>query len=317
MSVKTNNYAANLTNSTSLRGPSPSVWYDCPIPDFQQDPSLGMAFFDDFLLTGNPGSTSGGAVAASLGAWSVYAYQGATIGDGALEGGVLTYGADGDDEGLALLSSTGSFRLVTTSTLALNQKLWFEARIATSTVAATKHEDFIGLCTPSLSSGLPAAAVPISTTADTLSTTPSLIGFHRKSTASPTDWSFVFQLASGTPNYPTGLTTLRATVSLATLTANTFTKLGFVFDPNALTAYVTSATARQTAGTLRRKLIRVFADGLELPTFLSSDDVQNATSGQAFPTAFMAPCVAAMNQTGSSPGTSSVDWIRVAQLANS
>ena len=317
MSVKTANYAANLTNSTSLRGPSPSIWYDCPVPDFQQDPSLGMHFFDDFLLSGNPGTTAS-AVAASLGAWSTYAYTGATIGDGQLEGGVLTFGSDGDNEGLTFLSSSGSFRLVTTSTLALNQKLWFEARVATSTVTATKRDDFVGLAIPALSSGLPRAAYPITATDDTLdATNGTFIGFHRKGTAAPTDWQFCFCLAGGTVNYVTGLTTLRATAGLATLTANTFTKLGFVFDPNAITKLVTSATARQTAGTLRRALIRVFADGVELPTFLSSDDVQNATAGQAFPTGFMAPVIATMNQTASSPGTASVDWVRCAQVANS
>lgn len=315
MSMNTVDIVGNLSANTN-RGPSDIIWADCPVLDFLENPAKGMYFFDDFLMCGNADMTS--AYKNSIGAWSVYGYAGALLADGALEGGVVTYGSDGDNEGVTFLSSTGAFRLVTTSTLALNQKLWFEASIATSTIAATKHEDFVGLAIPALSSGLPRAAYPITVTDDTLdATNGTFIGFHRKATAAPTDWQFCFNLAGGTVNYPTGLTTLRATMSLPTLTANTFTKLGFLFDPNALVSQISSATARQTNGNKGSKLIRVFVNGLELPTFLTGLDVQNATAAQAFPTGFMAPVFANMNQTGTTPGTSSLDWIRVAQMANS
>ncbi len=308
-------YLGNLSASTS-RLPSPVIWGDCPIQSILDGTVDGQYFFDDFQMLGNADMTS--AYKNSVGQWSVYGYAGALVADGALEGGVVNYGSDGDNEGLCFLSSAGSFRLVTTSTLALNRKLWFEASISTSTVVATKHEDFIGLAIPALSSGLPRAAYPITTTDDTLdATNGTFIGFHRKATAAPTDWQFVFNLAGGTINYPTNLTTLLISSGNVALVANKFTKLGFLFDPQALPGLIGTATARQTVGNTRRKLIRIFANGLELPTFLSSDDVQNATATQAFPTGFMAPCFANMNQTGTTPGTSNVDWIGVAQLANS
>lgn len=315
MTVKSVIYKRNLTANTD-RGPSPAIWGDCPVNEFREQPNLGQYFFDDFQMLGNADMSS--AYKNSIGPWSVYGYAGSLLADGALEGGVVTYGSDGDNEGVCFLSSAGSFRLVTTSTLALNGKLWFEARIATSTVTATKHEDFVGLAIPALSSGLPRVAYPITVTDDTLdATNGTFIGFHRKATASPTEWCFTFNLAGGTVNYPTGLQTLMNTVTGAVATAAGFVKLGFVFDPFVFSKTVSSATARQTAGAVRRPLVRVFVNGLEAPTFLSTDDVQNATAAQAFPTGFMAPCFANMNQTGTTPGTSSVDWIGVAQLANS
>jgi hypothetical protein len=315
MSVPTIRYAPTLA-ADSARGPSMSIWSRCPVLEFQQDPDQGTYFFDDFTMLGNADMTS--AYKNSIGQWSTYGYAGALLADGAAEGGVVTYGSDGDNEGVCFLSSAGSFRLVTTSTLALNGKLWFETRIATSTVTATTHEDFVGLAIPALSSGLPRAAYPITTTDDTLdATNGTFIGFHRKATAAPTEWQFVFNLAGGTINYPTGLTTLMNSVTGAVLTAAQFVKLGFLFDPGADYKQITSATARQTAGQVVRPLITVFVNGQPAATFLSSADVQNATSGQKFPTGFMAPCFANMNQTGTTPGTSSVDWIRVAQRANS
>lgn len=296
------------------RQPSGAVWSSCPWNEIQA--SGGMHVWDDFNMMGTA-PASGAALAGSAGRWSTYMYQGGTLADAQLEGGVITLGSDGDQEGVALLSQAGTFRMVTTSTLALNKKLWFEARVSRSTITQTKGEFFCGLMAPTLSSGLPAAAQPITTTDDTLMTAGDLFGFHCDSTTAvrggPTEVAVAFCLASGTVNYPTGLTTLMASSTNTVLAANVFVKLGFVFDPNALPRYITSATARQTAGTLRKPLIQFYVNNLGVATFLSSDDVANATATQAFPTAFMAPVFAHMNTTGSTPGTSSIDWIRVAQ----
>lgn len=299
------------------RGPSAALWRGnrpCPWDDFKSDMGKGMTFEDDFVMAGN--ATMSSAYAGSIGQWSVYGYAGAQVNDAQLEGGVIKIGSDGDNEGVALQSAAGSFRLVTTSTLALNGALWFETAVGIDTVAATKGDMFVGLASPVLSSGLPGTAYPITTTDNTLATTGDFIGFHRKGNA-PTDWFFTFCLTSGTVNYPTGLTTLIVTSGATAMAASVPMKLGFLFDPFAATGLVSTATARQTAGSVRRKLIRVFVNGLELPTFLSTEDVQNATAAQAFPTAFMMPMLAIMNQTGSTPPNMLVDWIRVAQAGNS
>lgn len=308
--------AATLDND---RGPSSRIWGDCDwdgIVGGQNEFKGAKWFYDDAIMLGNAVMSS--AFQGSIGQWSAYGAAGAFINDQALDGAVAGMGSDGDNEGLTLISSAGGFRMVTTSTLAPNQKLWFEASVGTSTIAATKRDDFVGLAIPALSSNLPRANYPITTTDDTLdATNGTFIGFHRKGTAAPTDYQFVFNLAGGTINYVTNLTTLLATAGV-TLAANVPIKLGFVFDPNALTALVGSLpTARQTQGQLARQVVRIFAQGYEMPTFLTGLDVYNATATQAFPTGFMAPCVATMNQTASTPGSMLYDWIRVAQMPNS
>lgn len=310
--------AGNLAAST-LRGRTPAIWSSCPWNEFRGDPSKGMTFSEDFLMTGN--ATMSSALAASIGQWSMYGYAGAQVNDAQKEGGVATLSSDGDQEGLALISSTGSFRMVTTSTLALNQKMWFEAKVSRSSVATAKGEFFVGLMAPTLASGLPAAAQPITVTDDTLMTAGDLFGFHCNSSTGVrggmTEVAVAFGLTSGTVNYPTNLTTLLASTGQAVLVANAFVRLGFIFDPDGPVRRVTAATARQTAGSMRKALIRFYVNGLEHPTFLTYEDVQNATAAQAFPTAFMCPVIAHMNTTGSSPATTSVDFIDVAQRANS
>jgi len=295
------------------------LWGGCPVSDFKEDPSKGMYFFDDFMLAGNADMSS--AYKNSIGQWSVYGYAGAVEADGTAEGGVLKIGANDDQEGVALQSAAGAFRMVTTSTLALNGKLWFECRIARSTVATLTGDIFAGLMTPNLSSNLPRAAYPITATDDTLATSGDFFGFHLTSSSGtrggPTEAAVAFELASGTVNYPTNLTTLLASTGNSVLTAGTFVKLGFLFDPFAAPKMISAATARQTVGTVRKALIRFFVNGIEAPTFLTTDDVQNATAAQAFPTGFMSPVLAVMNTAGSSPITLNIDWVRVAQAANS
>lgn len=304
--------AANMSFSTS-RGPSPAIWQDCPRENLIARPELGQYFFEDFDQVGGHVST-GSAVIGPVGKMAAYIYAGGAVADGAAEGGVVTISSDGDNEGVALGSTVGSFRITTTSTLALNQKLWFETRISLSTVTATKNDAFVGLFDKfGSTTGVPQAAFPISTTDDTLSTTPNLIGFMRKGTAAPTEWQFVYQLAGGTAVFPTNLTTLMNTVTGAVATAGGWVKLGFLFDPNAPFERISSASTGQTAGQTAKPLIKVFVNGKPAPAFLTSTNV----AGTSFPTGFMAPGVAIMNQTGSTPGSLSCDWIGCANLANS
>jgi hypothetical protein len=321
MAAKHPTYKGNMAASTA-RGPSPAIWADCPWEAMDEDPTLGMKFWDDFTVIGNADMTS--AYANSIGQWSSYGYAGAQLNDGQKEGGVIKLSSNGDNEGLTLLSSAGSFRFCSAnSTTAPNysQKMWFETRIAKSVITTAHISVFVGLMAPTLASGLPAAAQPWTTTDDTLMTAGDTFGFNLAGTTStrggPTEVGTSFCLASGTINYPTNLTALMAATGQTVLAADTYVKLGWIFDPGALIAPVSSATARQTAGNLRRKLIRFFVNGLEAPAFLTSDDIANATSGQLFPTAFMCPVLSVMNMASQSSDYLAADWVRIAQLANS
>ncbi len=37
-----------VANNVLARGPSPSIWADCPVGEFMQDPGKGVYMFDDF-----------------------------------------------------------------------------------------------------------------------------------------------------------------------------------------------------------------------------------------------------------------------------
>lgn len=331
MAAKHPQYLANLPSTASggvalgnYRLPSYSIWGDCPWAALQEGSVDGSWFFDDFNMIGNL-NMGAGAVAGSIGQWSAYGYQGAQLNDAQKEGGVIKMSSDGDNEGLTLLGSAGGFRFIgpTATSANLNQKMWFEARIAKSSVATAHISAFVGLMAPTLASGLPAAAQPWTTTDDTLMTAGDTFGFNLAGTTAtrggPTDVGVSFCLASGTINYPTNLTTLLATAAQTVLAADGYVKLGWIYDPQALPAAIgTNNTARQTVGTTRRKLIRFFANGVEImSTFLSSDDVVNATATQAFPTSFMCPVLSVMNMASQSSDYLAADWIKIAQLGNS
>jgi hypothetical protein len=311
MTVKSVLMRGNLSASTD-RGPSRSIWGDCPVQEIIEQPDKGMYFFDDFLVTGQWATTN--TTGQSMGQWGSYGSTGSLHTPLSLEGGVVGLNSDAADESATIASTVGSARITTTSTLALNGKLWFECRVGFGTIAATKMDCFIGLADLLLSSDLMTNTLPISTTDDTLSTVPNLIGFHKK-TSAPTEINFVYQLAGGTAVYPTGLTTLMNTVTGAVLTAVSgatgFVKLGFVFDPGAYSKTISTASTGQTAGGIARPLITVYVNGLAAPAFLTSTNVQ----GNAFPTGFMGP-VASCMQAGAGANTFYVDWIRMAQIAN-
>jgi hypothetical protein len=312
MSANTIEPLQNLVQNAN-RGPSDIIWGNCPVLDIIECPERGMYMFDDFIGAPNIPTAASVAIAQGFnGNFSVYADIASTLTDGAAEGGVLTFNNTTTAKGITLGPSAGAFRLITTSTNAPNGKLWFEARVTKNSITATKGEMFVGLMDSFLTSGLPTVAMPISATPNVLSTVPNLIGFHFKGNA-PTDVNFVYQLAGGTAVYPTNLTTLLATTTPpnVVLAASAFIKVGFLFDPQAQFKTIASASTGQTAGNVRRALLRIFVNGVELPAFLTTDN----TAGAAFPTGFMGPVFAMMQQTSSSPPTAGIDWIRCCQLA--
>lgn len=281
-------------------------------------------FQEDFQMVGNLNMSS--AVAGSVGAFSAYGNSGTRINDANLEGGVVAMTPTGTTAlGITLLSSTGSFRFLTTSTLALNKKMCFECRVAKTTITSAHICGFVGLMNPTLASGLPATAQPIkltSTAVDTLMTVGDLFGFFLAGTTGnyggPSDISVVYNLATNAAVInPTGLVSLLNATGQSALTASGFVTLGWVFDPNARPTYISSATGNQTVGVLRKPLIKFYVNNEVVPTFLSSDDITLPVTA-AFPTSFMGPVMAVMSQA--SVGATDAfwgDWLYVGQDANS
>lgn len=327
MAVKTGQYASPTTQDTS-RGPSQSIWFDCPIEDFIQAfgggiGTAGYSVQDDFCPIATPSSVA--AAACTCGQWACWAASGSTFTDAAQEGGVVTLNGTTANKSIILTSNAGMFRMVGASTnFSLYGKLWFECRLALGSVAASQQGVFVGLADNTGSQINSSDTTVIASGGNTLTTTKNLFGLFNRTTTSPADFSAVYQPAAGTAVYPTNLTTLVNTVTganMAAWTAGTdgkgtnYVKLGFTFDPTPgnTPKLISSASTGQTAGTLAQPLIEFFVNGQLAPAFLTRGANAQLTT---FPVnCVWSPVINYMNIAGGSAPIY-LDWIRVAQLAS-
>lgn len=272
-----------LVGSTD-RGPSPSIWGNCPWEEIKERQQVGCWFWDDFMSSNITVQTTEGDWNAGN-AYSQFSDTGGTITADTTElGGAVAIGSDGDNEMCSFRTTIAPFKLAYGG-----KKFWFEARILTSTIADTKHDIFIGLMeNVALSSGIPI------TTSGALADK-NLVGFFRPESAKG---------AAGTGGATIntmykcdGVTAVTVQNDITTLVASTYVKLGMIFDPdkdnagpNTLSFYV-NGTRCSTVKTV--------------PSAAGTDFPNDINLGLVF---------AIMNATGSSPGTSSIDWWRAAQL---
>jgi hypothetical protein len=275
MSVKTIRPQLNRTRNTD-RNPSPAIWGDCPWYAIQDGELAGATFFDDFLsFPITPPTTEG-----NWGQYAMFSSTGGTATAGTGTGGELVIGSDGDNEGASLRTLAVPFKLSRS-----NKKFWFECRIKSSTITDTKHGFFIGLWeNVALTATVPIAA------AGTLSDN-NFAGFHRlEGDGDQIDLVYkadgVTQVTVDDDALPTA----------DVLVADTYIKLGMVFDPLDING--------------KNNLV-FFANNLRLAT----DYTMASGSGTDFPNDVgMGLAFAVLNATGTTPGTSTIDWWRAAQL---
>lgn len=313
MAVKTLTYAGGIAADTE-RGPSPQLWAwldggNAGVPDFLQDPRLGMYIFDDFKSVGlSPASGSAANFNADTNWYAFLDTNGAITDSGIAGGGIHLAASTTAHQGVALGSLTNSAQIIT-STGAYQGRLAFEfrAQLSSASVAASIDDAFCGLVD---ASGLPASAVPITATGGTLATAPGFIGFHKRGGATNgTDWNFVYNVAGGTPVYATNLQNLITTVTGVAPVGGTFYKLGFIYDPGALTQIIYSASTGQTLGVYAKPYIKVYVNGVAATAFLTSTNV----AGTSFPTTLMGPSIAFKQQSTTAAVNCDFDWIRAAQ----
>lgn len=324
MAVLTAGYDANTVTNTS-RGPSASIWEDCPvmlIKEQSMEGSGGTYIWEDFDLAPEP---SAGAAIASYGRFSSWGAAGTTITDAVEEGGVAKINGTTANKSFILSSNAGAFRFLGGSTgyAYTGGKFWMEFRIALGSIAASQQGVFVGLADNTSSQINSSDTTIIASGGNTLTTTKNLFGFFNRATTGPADFSFVYQPAAGTAVYPTGLTALVNNVTganIAAYAASTdkgqgtgFVKIGMLYDPTPSNGSVlapSSPPSGQTAGTLYKPLFRFYVNGLLHAKFINPGIAQAA----AFPTnAVFSPVFNYMNIAG---GTAPVylDWLRFAQL---
>jgi hypothetical protein len=211
-----NNLAAN-----ALRTPSPAIWADCPVRDLLEDPGKGLYFFDDFQdLPLVPTLTT----QIAYGKYKAYAASGCSIAGVSavnsveLQGGTLSITMDTDNDEAAIGQAYNKYLM---SGLTSNSgKLWFECCYAQNSIATNMASTFLGLAT---TDAIAFAANTPHNSGDAITNDWYGIGFRIEE-----DGLGVIDTV-----YTDGATSFTniGDTEAGTLTANTFRKLGFVYDP--------------------------------------------------------------------------------------
>ena len=223
------NYVRYRDASDTTEGPSPIIWADCPVNEMVHE-GLGFHYFDDFINLSKHISDQDTQQYAS------YIDTGVTISQlaGVANGQCEVAGNDADnDEGH--LCSHGPVGMVSSTA---PKKMWFECRIKKASIADNGVSMFVGL---SFDHG---SSVPLSS-ADTLvddTGAPgafSFLGFHNDA-ADGDAINFMYRAE--------GQAQTDAIAGVHVPVADTFVKLGFVYDPDAgddqkITVYVNGAAS--------------------------------------------------------------------------
>lgn len=268
---------ATFSGADASRDISGSIWGDCPIEQLMLGRG-GWLFRDEFQSFQITPATTEGNWAAEHG-YSQFSSTGGTIANDTTElGGAVAIGSDGDNEGCSFRTTSVPYQINLTK-----NDFWFEARILTSTIADTKHNIFLGL----MENAALTATVPIA--ADGTMADQNLVGFHRLETAGNGGFMDTVYKANG-------VTLVTVQAKAVTLVAGTYTKLGMRF--------VCKRNIGQGAGYLY-----FYQDGTQLATA----KLIPSANGTDFPNDVPLGLVfAVLNATGTTPGTSSIDWWQAA-----
>lgn len=265
----------NLGLADNSRGPSPSIWSDCPWQEIRAGYADGILIEDDFVNGPRVAAGSEASYAGYAGGYRGFASTGGLVQDGGEWGGTADLSSDGDDEGASFRTGSCPFQIGRSQ-----GKFWFEARVKSSTITDTKHNLFVGL-----TADVALTATSPITAAGALADI-NLVGFFRGEAASG-------GASVATAYKADGVTAVTVQAGAVTLVADTWVKLGIVFDP-------------------KNNELSFYRNGVKL----SGTKTIPAAAGTDFPNDVrMGLAIAVLNATGTSPGSSEIDWWRAAQLA--
>lgn len=255
------------------RGPSNSIWADCPVLEIASGATDGWLLFDDFLNGPRVAAGAEAAYAGYGGGYRGFADTGGLVADGGEIGGTLVLSSDGDNEAASFRTSCAPFQI------ARNQgKFWFECRLKSSDITDTKHGIFVGL----MADNVLTATVPITATGTIADV--NIVGFHRLE-GDGDQFDTVYKAD--------GVAQVTVQADAVTIAADTYVKLGMVFDPkvNQLSFY--------------RNGVRL-ANAYNVVAPLGTDFPNDVRLGLV---------ISILNATATTPGNSEIDWWRAAQLA--
>lgn len=274
-----------LTGSVDqTRLPSPEIWSDCPIEDIEKGEVDGVFFKDDFVDFPLPGTQTS---EIWLGRYKVYnTGSGKWITDNmphsttaGTYGGIISNLCDTDGDAGALGTQACPFLLTTTQ----NSKLWFEARVATTSILTNMGQWFVGLAENAVMTF--GAATPLAN-ADATATTGAMIGFNRlEDGLGVLNTSYADHAAAWTDI---------GTAANSTLAANTWIKLGIVFD------------TRQST-----RCVRFFVDNVECTSAMTKAALLATTY---LDVSGLGPCMAFFADSAGTADYTYLDWWKCYQI---
>lgn len=274
-------YGSGITADTT-RGPSGALWGNCAAkPWLTVDPAIGYGIFDDFEDFGLAGTQT---TQINLGRYKVYNTGAGTVaansfpnGTAAYTGGVISMLCDTAGDQSVIGNHACPFSLASAA-----GRLWFEARVAVSSVATATTHMFVGLGNnQDVTFG---AAIPLAD-ADATGTAVALLGWNR--------------LEDGTTALNTSYTDEAAAytnvqASAGTLAADTWIKLGFYFDSGNTT-----------------RAVRFFVNGVEASSAMTASTLSGLTH---LDNSNLGPVWAAFADTSGTAVYHYMDWWACAQL---
>lgn len=246
--------------------PSPAIWGKFPSQEaLAADPSIGFLLHEDFrAFPKNATNTTLPALN-----WNVSLSDGATmLSAGIANKSAITLLSDGDNEAALLVLGSASIQVTRGS----KRKVGFEGRLKSSTITDTKHGIFLGL-----HEDLIPTATSVLADDGTL-TDENFIGFHRLE-GDGDKLDIVYKADAQTQ---------QSFADALTLVADTFVKVGFLFDGDDTLKFYLNGVEYAAA--------RLGATELVAATFPS--DIN------------LTPVFGVKNATASTPGSSTFDWIR-------
>ncbi len=291
MAVETLKFQQPTQLDTSDKG-SDSLWADCPLAQLRNGDVPGTLFEDDFASFNITPATTEGNWAAGRG-YAQFSDTGGTITAGTGTGGEAIFASDGDNEGASIRTLATPFKISRS-----NLGFWFECRIKSSVITDTRHNIFVGLMTNNALT----AISPITATG-TLADV-GLVGFHRPESALGAAGT-----GGATINFEykaSGIAAVSQQKDIGTLVADTYIKLGLRFVPT-----VDPYNYGAVGDGYGKYLLYAYVNGVaqttpkQIPSAAGTDFPNNVALGLVF---------AVLNATASSPGNSTIDWWRAAQL---
>ncbi len=193
------------------RMPSPKIWADCPVLQFQADPAKGFYAFDDFKNTSVGKALENTTLLQVAGDMNWYGFTEGDVTDiicTADDNGALKIDQDGtNDDIVGITTGDNLAGIIRLPKKGERKKFWFEVRFQVSTITDTDLSFFIGLMEP----GKLATTQPLGS-APTAPKDHDYLGFF-VAEADGDDLTIIYNEAtSGTAQSDTGEITLEAGV---------------------------------------------------------------------------------------------------------